>query len=285
MSTNHIISESQQYYLHNMRKKRIVSRFLITIFISLLFSGGLLSFYVFHNNVDATVIASSTHLITNSPNTQPTNAGGASQNTTPRKSSTPIAPITPNCVPLESVSKPTAPSINSTLNGLNQIPTQNVSYTVYGDSTAQITNQIHSCSPVISDSTHYAASTEYSINWGFQYQSNDQDLCKITNASVGLAILKTLPSWNPSKTASKSVISSWNNFILNLNQHEDGHANLDKIYADKILTSLQNLPATSCETINTTANTTANEIINQLDQANNQYDAATQHGATQGASF
>ena len=45
------------------------------------------------------------------------------------------------------------------------------------------------------------------------------------------------------------------------------------------------MPFAECSTIEPTANALANARINALDQANTAYDAATNHGETQGAHF
>jgi len=217
---------------------------------------------------------------------KPATAGGIATGNTAKAQPVSVKEITtvPNCVP---AAYPISgvPAVNQLGNGLVDTGTKTTQYTVFGNTTSQISNQIRACSPVLLGGNRFAASTDYVINWAFQYQTTENGLCKITNANVGINIAKILPSWQPSNGATVGTQNAWNSFISNLDNHEEGHVRLDRQYANQILSMLQNYPETSCETIQVAANDRANALISQLDQANKLYDQTTGHGTTQGASL
>ena len=167
--------------------------------------------------------------------------------------------------------------------GLTRVNQEAGSYALYGTDVATIRSQMLACSPVTKDGQRFAASTEYAMNWSYTIVGNGTGVCSVQNVRVGVAVSQTYPSWQSANQAPASTQAEWNRFITNLHTHEDGHTNLDIEYAERLLQSLQNLPAESCASIATTANTIALSIIAQLDQANEAYDQTTGHGTTQGA--
>lgn len=181
--------------------------------------------------------------------------------------------------------KPQAVSLAATQTGLVRTPKSVGPYTIYGNTVSQITSQMYSCSPVVIGNEHFAGSTDYVMSWNYGIQGNAQNVCTLTDVRVGLAVSQTLPSWQPSATASASVKTQWQRFITNLTIHEDGHAQLDAQYAQTLATTLQTTPATDCNSITTVANARAQAVIAALDRANEAYDAQTGHGRTQGATL
>lgn len=281
MSKSLYISNSQRQTQSHALKKRVL-RFVtfITIFISI-------SLLVLGNTQAKSNSGADPHIqkITDPSSSVATktavDAGGSQQKA--RVTTTVSKPV-PKCVPLTSYAQPAAPSSTSVSSGLNQLPTQIVNYTVYGNTKDQISIQLHTCSPVSHAGVRYAASTDYSINWSFKYQSDEAGICKVSSAYVGLHIIKVMPRWQPTSTNAQ-LSNSWKAFYANLDHHENGHANLDRQYAERILSELQNLSPTTCDTINANANARANALIAELNRANDHYDATTSHGSTEGANL
>ncbi|MDQ5885772.1 MAG: hypothetical protein QG628_169 [Patescibacteria group bacterium] len=272
------ISNSQKQELHRSRKKRVVfSAAFIFVFISVALL--LLGTTQAKNNTPPSAATDNSALSVRAQTTKsPTDAGGTQAKTVSNTVSKPV----PKCTTLTTYAQPNAPSSSSLASGLNQLPTQTVTYDIYGNSVEQISAQIYSCSPVSHAGTRYAASTDYSINWSFKYQGDDSGVCKISSAYVGLHIIKVMPAWQPTGANSR-LKNSWVTFFNNLDQHENGHTNLDRQYAERILSELQNLSPTTCDAINTVANARANALISELNRANDQYDASTDHGHLEGA--
>lgn len=218
---------------------------------------------------------------------QPTNAGG-SQLTKPvvafvSTKQTPVVSPAPNCTPHTSIAPPAPVQISASQTGLHQNPISTNYYTIYGNSVSQISNQINSCTPVSENGSRFAASTDYVINWVFNVSGDEQGLCTVSQASVGLGISETLPSWQASPSAVSGLSTTWSNFISSLMTHESGHAQLSQIYAANILNDLQNFPPTDCVAVVAAANAKASADLAALNQANISYDLTTNHGASQGA--
>lgn len=283
MSQEQIYSNSQLQTTRKARLRHLRVRSTIILSMAVLFALGIL----FYSTVTAKVSEPNTTPTAVAPSvtTKPVTAGGEPQKPTAEVKK-PVNSIVrvPNCTPAQGTIRPNVPTLTSASSGLVQSPMSIQTYTVYGNSTEQISNQINNCSPVVSEGVRFAASAEYTINWTFQYQGTEDGLCKITNASVGLGLSKTLPKWQPS-SPNKSLQTRWDNYIANLSGHEDGHINLDKKYAEMILSELTNYPPAPCDTINSSANSRANALVAELNQANNRYDAATDHGTTEGANL
>lgn len=265
------------------RKKRL----LLTGFILILLSIVLLSIVSVRSRTsyDALMVASK---LKNKPQIDtvvPANSGGSAQNIKSANNKQTLSTSTasvPACTPVVATTRPRPVAPSATGNGVFQTSTEKNFYKVNGLTTTQISNQIHNCSPLISEGNHYAASSDYAINWSFSYTGNEQGLCTITSVAVGLSITEIYPSWTNSNNDAK-LQSKWNNFITNLILHEDGHAKIDRMYADKIHSDLIQLQPTSCSSIVDTAHSLANARVRELNQANIQYDAQTNHGHTQGA--
>ncbi|HUS26363.1 MAG TPA: DUF922 domain-containing protein [Nevskiaceae bacterium] len=157
--------------------------------------------------------------------------------------------------------------------------TSQLFYDVYGQAPGQIGNQIAMCSMA----GEFAAETSYIINWQVSYRTQASGQCAVDTVAVGLRLRHIYPRWNNDSNAPATTVASWHAFMQHLATHESGHAALDQQYAAQILHTLQNLPASNCQTIGKTADTAANRLINSLDQANLNYDNTTSHGRTQGA--
>lgn len=232
---------------------------------------------------DTTAVSPKSNHASSKPTPPPhTSAAGAQVAVTDQA---PTIVASPMCNRSTAYAPPAAMPVSIDQPGLHQTMQQPVSYPVYGNSLPEINNQISSCTPVsqTEGDSHFAASTDYSINWVFSYRSREDGLCVISQASVGLNISQVYPSWHASIGSPASLASSWHNFINNLAVHENGHAQLDQASAAQLYNDLINFPATECGTIASAATAKANADMAALNQANANYDSATGHGSAQGA--
>ena len=193
------------------------------------------------------------------------------------------AVVTPNCAPSSSLGSADVPIISTSNPGVFQNTTTST-YDVYGTSLNQISNQIHSCSPVILGSDRFAGSTTYRMSWTYSILQNQDKTCTVDRVSVGLGIHYTMPSWEQAG-ANAAITGQWQTFYANLLAHEQGHATIARQHAEAIVTQLRAIPPMDCSQITTFASSKADAIRAQLDVTNEQYDASTNHGDTQGAHF
>jgi predicted secreted Zn-dependent protease len=189
--------------------------------------------------------------------------------------------IVPTCN-LGSYKLPDQLSTMGRLSGVYIQQDKPTSYAIYGLSTGEINQQMADCTPVVEDGQRFGANTGYALSSYYMYGSNDGHSCSITGAVITAHINQIFPTWRQSG-AGTILISKWQAFSQNVRTHEQGHIKLDRDYAQKLYDDLMNLPAQDCTTIKQTADAVVQRDYNAVIQANQDYDAQTKHGTTQGA--
>lgn len=190
----------------------------------------------------------------------------------------------PTCTP--AIAPTLSPSTTGLAPGVHTVISEPTYYLVYGDNLDQIRQHLHTCGPQI-DNTRHDAITTYAANWEYKYQplGDDPTLCAISEPVIAMQIVQVLPNWQTSKSAPKSIATSWQAYSNNLRMHENGHANLDAAAATTLYNTLIAMPPTPCSETSKVAEKTIQNVLNQLNSANNSYDDHTGHGATQGANL
>lgn len=205
---------------------------------------------------------------------------GVSRDLTTKSEPVAHVSLTPNCS-RGSYSLPSTVDPSKMSNGVHYKIDEPATYNVYGDSAESIILQIYNCTPVIKDG-RYAANTGYNLSSYYTYIQDSDGLCSVASATVTLHINQVYPEWK-NTGADADTARAWDSFITNLRKHEDGHTRLDKQYADQMYDTIVGVSKVSCETINTAVKDVINNVISSLNSANNDYDAATDHGSKQGA--
>ncbi|HSX45959.1 MAG TPA: DUF922 domain-containing protein [Candidatus Saccharimonadia bacterium] len=201
----------------------------------------------------------------------------------PAKKTSPPPPVAaPTCNKSNLDLDPAAISLSPGQNGVSQVVDQPIYYQVYGNTAAQVQAQIKQCSQVSQSGEDFAAGTYYTMNWLYDY-TTDGLTCSIVNVAVGVHVGQVLPDWNPTASSDSGYAAKWRSFMANLQTHENGHRDLDIQYASKIKQDLKGLQGVSCSGIKQAADATANADLAALNWANDNYDAQTDHGQTQGA--
>jgi predicted secreted Zn-dependent protease len=180
-----------------------------------------------------------------------------------------------------SIGEVVLPNVSLSTPGISQNTTTST-YTIHGLTIPQISQQIHSCTPVTQGNELFTASTTYRMTWVYSVAIGNNGLCTIDRANVGLGIHYTMPSLEQIGL-SASVSQQWQTFYTNLSSHEQGHATIARRYTDTLYNNLLATPPTDCDQIVSKVTVQNNAIQVQLDTANEQYDASTNHGETQGA--
>lgn len=199
---------------------------------------------------------------------------------TPAASPTsPKITATPLCTPLAHLTSAAPLSISPP--GLHAIVDTPETYAIYGDTPAQVRAQMQACAP--GTGHEFSGSTDFWLGSQYRYTSTSADTCQLTDVAVTLHVHQTLPSWVASANAEAGLTGAWQAYMTHLKTHENGHATLDMQYAALAQTTLENLPPIPCSTVSATVTAKMNSIVAALNVANDTYDTATQHGATQGA--
>lgn len=193
--------------------------------------------------------------------------------------------VVTNCTPYAGPSLPTALSLSANPDGLTTQVDSPSTYQIYGNTPATLRSQIRQCASKSdgSDGAVFTAQTTYKLTWQYNYVIVGEGTCKITHAKVGIHVMQIMPLWQPSTAAQAGLSSQWQSFMSSLTTHENGHTALDVQYAQTLLDDLNSFPATSCGQLAQSVKHLTDSDVATLNQANDNYDSSTNHGATQGA--
>ena len=149
-------------------------------------------------------------------------------------------------------------------------------YDIRGSTVAELSAAMNESGPVAYDGWKGAAATHWYISWEWPgYGSAD---CRLDEADISYQLDVTLPRWKPPADVSPELVAEWNDYIRALAGHEQRHVDF---VPEGAAQAGQAIRAATCET----AEEAAQAAVETIRQRDRDYDAATNHGATQGAIF
>jgi predicted secreted Zn-dependent protease len=161
----------------------------------------------------------------------------------------------------------------------------NATYQITGDTAAELVAAMRAKHLVDVAGDEAWALTAWNINWNYKWVTAGGS-CGISNLTVKVDIVTTLPTWAPPTTADESLIDKWKRFSDALVIHEHGHAQNALDRAAEIAAAMARVdPKPTCDTLETAADAAGAAIIDYGRQWDVTYDAETRHGVTQGTSF
>lgn len=192
----------------------------------------------------------------------------------------------PDCTPATSYGLPSRLDLSAVADGLTVVKDPTEYYQIYGRSGAALRRQLASCAPTLGGSAggEYSGETSYSLTWQYAFLLG-QNTCRLTNVRVGLHLNMILPLWRGDTLAANNLKTQWDSFVAGLQTHENGHTDIDRQYATRLMNDLQNLQTDNCTNLASLAQTTIASDTAAINQANDNYDTVTDHGATQGAAL
>lgn len=158
-------------------------------------------------------------------------------------------------------------------------------YQITGHSVDALRAQMSMLGPMDVADKHFDASTKWAVNWQYRYQMVDH-VCYFTKVNVKVDVTYHFPEWSDYLSGSEALQYHWDNYMQHLMTHEKGHAGHGILAATTIDNTLRRLPPMqSCEDLSRTADHIAYQIIAEYNTIDVMYENATNHGATQGATF
>lgn len=191
--------------------------------------------------------------------------------------------LKPQACKADTFAPPSLIDLTSRNPGVTQVVDPVHYYRIYGYNGSDVRQQIINCAPKLNGDSEFTGYTSFRINWRYSYGLGEGNACELLDVKVGMHIGMALPSWQESPYAVSGFAGRWRTFIANLTAHEQGHVTLDEQYATAVLTDLQNFSAPSCDGVQNKVDALVRYRVNELNSANDNYDATTNHGATQGA--
>ncbi|OGI68364.1 hypothetical protein A2738_00550 [Candidatus Nomurabacteria bacterium RIFCSPHIGHO2_01_FULL_42_15] len=161
----------------------------------------------------------------------------------------------------------------------------NLSYDIKGTNSQQIYNQLFDCNLALDDMDANGV-TSNTLNYSYDFESVDGQVCEIKNVAVGLHLAYLLPRLVDSANAPSDLINKWNGFYAPLREHEDEHGKITKNYAETFYAYLKNLAdEKKCVPSQKYIEDAFNKTTKEIDAANSQYDDETDHGRNTGVRF
>jgi len=151
-----------------------------------------------------------------------------------------------------------------------------VYYDIAGSSEAELRAELNAKSPVGYDGYKGDATTNWFIRWDWPGYGTMS--CDLSNATVTYEIEVIFPRWTSPDDAPSDLVAKWANFSRALAGHEANHA--DFVVAN-YLSVLAAIRSATCDT----ADAAASSALEPIRQHDREYDAATNHGETEGARF
>ena len=151
-----------------------------------------------------------------------------------------------------------------------------VYYEIRGSNESDLRQQLNELGPVDDSGRRNDASTKWYISWNWPGYGNTN--CSPKDATTKLDVQVIFPKWNPPSNAAPEVVAKWTKYTQVLSLHEKGHV-------DNVMTNYQSVLSAIKAATCSTAEAAAQAALGPIRQNDISYDAATQHGATQGATF
>lgn len=156
-------------------------------------------------------------------------------------------------------------------------------YQIYGSTENDLAEQMRQCGPK-SEGEGYDAYASWYINWKYNYQMSG-GACRVGQATVGVKVDVHYPKWETPADFQSGLDRKWQSFMANLETHENGHKQNGLDAASEVYNTISDLTGPSCANMIDLVNSTSQDIVAIYAQRDKDYDATTNHGATQGAIF
>jgi predicted secreted Zn-dependent protease len=161
--------------------------------------------------------------------------------------------------------------------GTIQIPGANmVYYTIYGSTETELRKQLDAKQPVGFDGYRGDSTTSWDINW--TWPGHGKFICDLAGATVTLKVTVIFPRWNPPLNASPELVTKWTKYVEVLAFHEGHHVDSVNARYKTVETAIK---GATC----LTADAAARKALDPIYKYDIDYDAATNHGETEGARF
>ena len=135
------------------------------------------------------------------------------------------------------------------------------------------------------DGQKYDSLTSWKVKWDYDYNRTPQT-CTTDSFTVTVDVVFRLPKWVKTDNAPQPLVEKWDAYVAKLIVHENGHRDRAVDAAAEITRAVRELPAArTCTKLDEEVQALSQERLKKLTKDQEQYDAVTKHGRTQGAVF
>jgi predicted secreted Zn-dependent protease len=133
------------------------------------------------------------------------------------------------------------------------------------------------------DGKRYGGNVQCNLRYRFRPEQSG-DRCRVAEVITDAEVVLTLPRWTNLDAADEVLRRRWERFIAALRAHEDGHRRLCVEAIAEVRRELLVLTRPTCEELQAASGRTYTAIEARFSRMSSDYDVATRHGETQGAS-
>jgi predicted secreted Zn-dependent protease len=124
--------------------------------------------------------------------------------------------------------------------------------------------------------------------WNFSYSHTvkpEGKLCRFDNVRLKIVGEILMPKWTDESAAPAALQQRWQGYYAALRQHEEGHVQHGNELAALVREKFFGVSDFPCAQAEAVAKAEFDRVYTSLKNRDKEYDARTQHGATQSASF
>ena len=157
-------------------------------------------------------------------------------------------------------------------------------YVVSGATLTQLRSAIRAFRPTTVDGKRYDAITRWEIKYRYSFAVDPSTGCAPAEPQVHLELHMELPALAGDVPPQARI--ALQSYITALRVHEYGHVRIDREVAAAVAAAVRSTPAQpTCEKLREAVRAAAGRVMEEGHSRNREYDAATRHGANQGAVF
>lgn len=119
----------------------------------------------------------------------------------------------------------------------------------------------------------------WDIKWTYRY-ARAEVYCELSEIAIELNSTITLPEWQRPDEADPALVAAWNQYLVDLRSHEDGHRVLAYRAASEIRRALGRLRVEDCAFIVNEARKVGEGILARNRQDNAEFDADPENRVT-----
>ncbi len=135
------------------------------------------------------------------------------------------------------------------------------------------------------DGKKYDSATSWHVKWDYGYDRGPQT-CSADSFRVVVEIIFRYPKWVRTGDVPQPLVNKWDDYMKHLIMHENGHRDMAVEAAAELSRAVAELPpAPTCAALDREVRALSRARMNRLSDDERAYDAATNHGYTQGAVF
>jgi predicted secreted Zn-dependent protease len=154
-------------------------------------------------------------------------------------------------------------------------------YDVSGGTAGELMAALQQFGPGATDTGAFFAKTSWTVIWHGDWAPGP-DGCAIVSSQTQLESQMAIPRWRTT-AASADLAADWKNFVRNLEAHERGHV-VNAVRASRAVDDgLRHLSLPACDGMEAAARARIDSIVASFRLVDEEYDARTRHGASQGA--